>query len=809
MFLRSLILVKVGIKSVPYNALAKVLTLFAMLVIWCCFLRMAFGDESSFAIYMDNEFLIGPILSSISNSLSAGELPLRMDTVLGGVPLYNATQLSAFYPFYFAWLPIYETTLGASRSLHLITLGHIFLLQLNMYIFLRVSGTSRLAALTGAVLVAFSGNTLIYSTWINIVAPYSWLPLYLAGLIGILTYPEKFRYCGLAVIGIIFLTLASPAQPLIHAVLVTLVFLTSFGVAQLRAGKAKDLLPVLLRISCVAIVALLLVAPVLFPPLFEFKNMIRWIGNFPAVIGNQRIPFEAFQVDKLNVEDLLGVLFKFKGAHVGQQFVGVLAIVLSGAAIIFRYRSWLVIALFFIGIYSLISSTGSSLGLGYVNYEIPFLNKIREPSRFLVLFQFSIAALTAFGVDQLYESVDQKRHYKLIIYFFGALLLVALMALITTYFTPELLTGKISPFVSVLILAAIILLTLIAFKSNLQLIKQCIPLVWCGLLLVIMLIEIPWKAPLITTSDYLSKGSLSLDLAIARVSDLDPERDYRLIFEGHIDKQKAAMLSSYQGVRTLNSYFNPAPYQQFREVYYHGGGNSSISTYFRNLGAKYVICDDCANVPSKNYDLYETYEQYKIYQSKDALPNSYITHWISGEYTSFGDYLAKVELSDLDKRGLFVQPNSKVDLTRSPVNSDLCIKRQNNRSANYREYIIQCDISGVFVMNEFFDTSWKVSVNGVDENIVKVNGNQIGVYFPSGTHVLKFWYYPKVFFISMYLALVGFICLFIAFIIIISLKGIRIYFPTASDGLPNIMSAKNIIITSNSSKSEDASKDVE
>ena len=82
------------------------------------------------------------------------------------------------------------------------------------------------------------------------------------------------------------LTLASPAQPLIHAVLVTIVFVCVYSINQFWNGRGKEIPIVLGTIGVVGFLALLLTAPAILPAVLEFENMIRWIGAFPAVIGD-------------------------------------------------------------------------------------------------------------------------------------------------------------------------------------------------------------------------------------------------------------------------------------------------------------------------------------------------------------------------------------------------------------------------------------------------------------------------------------------------------------------------------------------
>ena len=735
------------------NTPKKIFVPIVLLVLWSCFLWNAFGTDRSFALWMDNEFFIGTVLSSMSATLSNGSWPLRMDTIMGGVPLYNFAQLSAFYPFYLPVLPIYSSPLDVVHSMHWITLLHILILEINMYIFLRVISASRLAAIVGAALVAFSANSFGYAGWVNIVAPYSWLPLYLAGLIGILKCPRSTAYSAMALAGIVLLALASPAQPLIHAVFVTIVFVFAHGCDQFRDGKIRQVFYALGRVLAVGVLALLLVAPALLPAALEFKNMIRWIGPFPAVIGNARIPFAAFQIDQLPIADLCGIFFKFKSAAVGSQFVGVLVIALASVALVSRPRSWLIAALTFIAIYSLISSTGSNLGLAYLNYMIPLLNKIREPSRFLVLFQFALGTLAALGIDELRKTLsgieDPVKTKRQLI----ALAITAVISVIVLLVMQDKIVSDVTPFGSVVILVVLISMTWIAIRSNLRGRNTMIAVVWSGAALTMLAIEVPWSPPLITNSRYLTSGSLALDTAIERIVELDPHHEYRVIFDGTIDKQQAAMLASYQGVRTFNSYFNPAPHRQFLELYYHG---PRADNYFRILGAKYLICSECKAESLHGYSLLEQIAGYEIYVTNDVLPHSYIVQRLNGEFLNLADFVTQAASVDLTKKLLFVEPNVDVGFKGTGGQGvDDCISREDSRTLNHSRFVVQCKSPGVLVMNEFFDDSWAVKVDGVTMQILKVNGNQMGVAFTPGSHVIEFRYLPTIFLVSLGLMFFG------------------------------------------------------
>lgn len=730
----------------------KILTLFLLIVLWCIFLWSAFAADHSFALNMDNEFFIGTVLSSMSASLRNGEWPLHMSTILGGMPLYNFAQMSPFYPFYFVVLSIFNSPLEVIHSMHWITLGHILILEINTYIFLRVVGVSRLSAFTGAALFAFSANSFSYAVWMNMVAPYSWLPLYLAGLVGILKSPQSMPYAGMTLVGIVLLTLASPAQPLIHAIFVTLVFLFVNWRKQLRINQTKQFYQALCCILVIGILALLLTAPVILPVTLEFKNMIRWIGAFPAVTGNARIPFDAFQTDQLSFVDLAGVFFKFKSAAVGSQFAGVLVIALAFVAFVSRPRSWMITALGFIGLYSLMSSAGSNLGFAYLNYIIPILNKIREPSRFLVLFQFAVCSLAALGFDELRKTILLAEDRADLRFQFIAMLITLLIASSSLFFLHDRIVSNVPPLVSLVILFALISITYFATRFSIRNIRAFVEAAWVCSLLIFLAIEVPWIPPPISYSQYLTSKVLSLDKAIERISILDPNHEYRVIFDGKIDKKQAAMLASYRGVRTFNAYFNPAPKRQFEEIYYFGPRSDN---YFKILGAKYLICDECSEEAIKGYKLLENFSGYAIYETDNVLPRSYIVNRLDGEFSDLANFLAKASNADLTKNILFTEPNKLLSFSEAADVNDKCFSGEDIHFANRIRFLIQCKSAGVLVLNQFFDDDWKTSIDGFNTETLRINGNQMGVAFAPGSHLIEFRYLPTIFIVSLVLMFVG------------------------------------------------------
>ncbi|SAL13991.1 Bacterial membrane protein YfhO [Caballeronia udeis] len=750
-------------RLMPVSLVKETVAVVILVLIWAFFLRHAFTTGGSFTMYMDNEFFLGPVLSSMSATFAHGQWPLRMDTLLGGIPLYNFAQLSPFYPFYLAIFSIYNHPLEAALSMHWVVIGHLLIFQLNTYIFLRVLSASRLASIAGASLVAFSANSLAYAVWVNITAPYAWLPLFLAGLVGVLQRPNSLKYSSMTLLGIVLLVLASPAQPLIHAIFLSVIFIAFYVVDTLFRHRNFEFFKLLGTLSGIAVVAFLLSSPVIIPVALGLKDTIRWIGAFPPIIGNERIPYAAFQVYQLSVPDLGGAFFQTKAGAVGNQYVGVFPIVLALIAMVSRPRSWVVRSLVVISLYSLISAAGSNLGLLALNYHIPLLNKIREPTRFLVLFQFGIAILAAIGIDELRKrGPDIKRWSRLNIQMLVAAA-AGTIALTTAVLLRNRLSSHTSPAVTLLALFALIVITR-AVSQKYTGKKPIIATLWAVIAIASLAVEVSWVPPAISTSQYVTSGASALDQALTRITALDPDHEYKVIFDGKIPAQEAGMLASYRGIKVLNFYFNPAPYVQFQEMYYQG---QQPGNYFRILGARYLICLQCSAEMTRGFTFRENVAGYAIYEDTSSFPDFFIGTRVNGSYTDWNDFVSKTAGPDLSRGVLYLGTNVSGDtlgITSTSTATKNCSASARTKTPNVLSFWVNCAQPGVLVINQFFDSAWRASIDSTATQVLKVNENQIGVPFSSGAHLVELRYRPRVFVISLILMSIG---IFIVFTVLI------------------------------------------
>ncbi|GJH20533.1 hypothetical protein CBA19CS22_28345 [Caballeronia novacaledonica] len=723
----------------------------ALLVLSCVFMRHALTNAASFALYQDNESMLGPLLGVLSNALSHGLWPLRTDTFLGGMALYDLPQLSAFYPFYMTWLPIYQTPFESMHSMHWVTLFHVLLAAANMCVLLRTMDRSVVASVFGSILFAFSANMLVYSSWLNILAPYAWLPLYLAGLIGILAARPRRIYPVIALLGMVMLVLSSPAQPLIHAVLLTSIMTVARLASAFATSKNVASLKPLMWVIGLGIISVLLVAPVLGPTIWNLSGTIRWIGPYPAIIGNAPVPFEAFQHDQMSIQMLGGVLFKMKNLAVGNPFVGPLVVALAAAGATLGWRSWLVKAMAFVALYSLISAAGSNLGFAYVNYYMPLLNKIREPSRFIVLFQLAMVLLAATGLDEMHRvlsAVPRPNLGKLVL----PLIAVTGISVLVGYFVRGSTVQRLSTFATVVLLAALVLLTWFSAKSSNRTAASSTRGAWALVSLALLGYEVPWAPQPLTTSQYLTENGVSLNAALERVTRLDPTRQYRVIFEGSVKKQQASMMAAYYNIRTLNAYINPAPYRLFDELYYQAPRPDS---YFANLGVKYLLCQDCTPAATRGFRHLEDVDNIAIYEAVDVAPRAWLASTVAGSYGDVKDFQTKLGTHPVSEGVLYVRAEDERRIGTSIDATPGCFMRETTRTITYDRFESSCAGNRLLVLNEFNDKAWRAYVDGALVPIIEVNANQLGVHLTAGLHFVEFRYRPDVFVYGLYLFACG------------------------------------------------------
>src|SRR4029077_18789013 len=156
----------------------------------------------------------------------------------------------------------------------------------------------------------------------------------------------------------------------------------------------------------------------ILPMYIATGEMIRHIGASAPVIGHAHIPWESFNLSQLSLNQAAGILVRPIWINiVGSPYVGPLGVIGALLAEIYfshldSFQRMLAVAFGVICLYGLLSGFGANLGVAYLNFPLPLINRIREAGRHLILFVIGVAFLSGLGYSLLARSIERynQRH---------------------------------------------------------------------------------------------------------------------------------------------------------------------------------------------------------------------------------------------------------------------------------------------------------------------------------------------------------------------------------------------------------------
>jgi hypothetical protein len=284
--------------------------------------RLLFGP------FLDNVHIYGPIFSEASRLSLSGAVPYYLPDIGTGFPLFETPHFCILYPFYFLGLINYGGPLSSLYTLTYLTLLHIFIFYVNLYVLLRCGTVPPWAAYIGASVGMLARNTELYASWITITASYAWLPLVLAGGVLLFRFPGKTH--GIVVFSVAagLLALASASQSVIHTALSCLI-LFAVGIGWLCLERRfSDIWRVAWSLALCGGIAFGLAGAAIVPMYMATGEMIRHIGGSAAVIGHAHIPWENFNLTQLKLNEAAGIVLRPTWiAIVGSPYVGSLGVI--------------------------------------------------------------------------------------------------------------------------------------------------------------------------------------------------------------------------------------------------------------------------------------------------------------------------------------------------------------------------------------------------------------------------------------------------------------------------------------------------
>ena len=700
------------------------------------------GDRSV-ATHQDNTYLLLPIFSFASRALESGEAPYWVNSLMAGLPLYSTPQFSWTYPFYLLGMGLYGGPVEAIWHVHLVTFFHVGLLGLNTYAALRLLATSPTGASLGGALVMLSANTMRYTTWVNITAPYAWLPLVVAG--GILAVGGPRRAFGaLTLAGALGLLIrAAPSQALIHA-LFCLAVIGAFGLGRLLwRADYRGLLRSAGALGSGGVLALAIGAPAVVPAVLAAGGAIRFIGEFPPVVGWQPLPFGGVLVGQMEPKQLFAAVLPFdSGAvYVGDPYLGPAAIWLACVALAGARRRWFVLPLASLALYSVLSAAGSHLGLAQLNYHLPFMGQIREPGRHLAVFVLCGGLLAGLGFDVLRAHLAAGwRAFAREMPLTPMALGFALVGLAAVTRLPARFGG--SETAALVWIAAMFGCLAVSLARAGWL--RSVALGAAALCAAASGQQFAWIVPPVASGDYYAPQNLATHAVLRRLAALPDARQYRVLFEdGAFDTKFWSMNGTYHGLRTFQAYMNPLPFGQFNDVFYQPRRN-----YYPLLGAKYMICRPCTSPMVQEFQPAGTIDGYSWYVAERAQPRYALVRGIAGTYAGPNEFF------DMIERGFDYRMSVALNRTDEPMVRAWLTGGADGPAGAITEVAaslnrIRLHVTGlapaVLLLNEYATPDWHATIDGRPAPTWTVNLNQVGVLVPAGTSEVVLEYRPILF----------------------------------------------------------------
>jgi hypothetical protein len=275
------------------------------------------------------------------------------------------------------------------------------------YVLCRDLGRSRVASLVGGAVFAlggYIGNT----AWPQKVNGAVWLPLVFLFLLraGRGEQPLRNAIISGAFVGASWLSGYHQ---------VPFLYMLAAGGAWLyfifRAGRPDWRMA---RAAAAAFLFTFLTGALQILPAYEYGHLAnRWVGAPEPVTWNQPVPYAVQAIYDLKPFELLGIVFPWFQMIVSP-FVGVVALALAMLGLAAGWRDarakGVIPLLAAVGVGGLVYAVGQhSVFQGLLYAVVPELDKARSASTTIVLFEFAVAVVAAFGLDAVGQALPWPR----------------------------------------------------------------------------------------------------------------------------------------------------------------------------------------------------------------------------------------------------------------------------------------------------------------------------------------------------------------------------------------------------------------
>ena len=454
-------------------------------------------------------------------------------------------------------------------------------------------------------------------------------------------------------------------------------------------------------------------------------------------------------------------------------YMGIIIFALALFAVFSDWRNPIVQFLTILLAIALITSFGRNLPLIYdLMYKfVPFFQKFRAPSMFLVVLQVCLPILAGIGLVKII-SIKNNRELKFenplrnIALVFTAFLIISLVlgSTISEWFINRIPAGgqkadyfkALSPYMGDMFVSdariAFALLALLFFLLFSFIKNKISTDLLMGSLIVLTLFDI-WRIDF-RALDFVKEqdidGLFQKPQYINAIEQENDRQPFRLVNIKQDNSLGSLRQNSNYYVYFLMEDFygysalKPRSYQDFMDI--TGPANPTL---WRMLNVKYVITEKPLEYPG--FKTLFTGEKNALNLNTSALPRAYFVDTVA--VSPAINFINMVKNNQFDpKHVAYLEQNIEIPIDQPDSTASVSITEYGELGMT-----IEATASGnnfLFVGNTYYPLGWKAKVDGEKADIVKTNHGFMGLVIPKGNHKIEFYYSPDTFVMGKNLTLI-------------------------------------------------------
>jgi hypothetical protein len=639
-----------------------------------------------------------------------------------GQPLLAQDQPGAAYPL--NWI-LFALPLRDGHIMHAALEWYFvairFLAALFAYLLCRDLGRSRVASIAGGIAFSLSGY-LATTGWPQMANGAIWLPL---EFLFLLRAVRGRNTVGSAALSGLFLGMAWLSGHHQIPLFSTLALAGAWLFFVFRKGGLVRPDARLVRAFAVAMVFAGLVGALQILPAYEYGHLARrWVGTPEPLRWDQPVPYSVHEGNALKAYSLLGTVLPGVRSN-SDAFVGVVALALALLAIGAFWRDAAVRLMTALALGAMLYALGTYTAFaGFLYGLLPGIEKARTPAHAIVVFQFGVAVLAAFGLDCL-GAADRPAWGRRVAWGaagFGALTLaVAEGVLLANRLNFPMDDHIVVTGVFALLLAAL----LFAAGRGALSVRQA------GVLAVLLLVAELSDNPVPTIASRADAG------AIRPMEQMRANRD----IADFLRKQPG-----FYRANIADSAF-PANWGAYHGVEMWGGALASVTSNLLNFefhkyqarmayGVAYSIAAQPPAEPAE--PIFDGRSGLKVYRHPEALPRAWAVHNLT-------------RVPDMDAGNRWIVDRTQelrgtAFLLSDPPPVERCagadtVELYDHRSTTLAiRAILPC--TGMVILSDTYFPGWRAYVDGRRAKVWEVNGAMRGVVVPTGLHTVAMRYRP-------------------------------------------------------------------